>query len=224
MAEPLWLWFDFDGVVGQRRGSRAELVGRTLGLDPAICRAAYYDQLSADPAWRRRSLATTTDEAEHQLFVDLFADLAKRHHRPVSAEALDRLATEFITINRFEVAPGWTEFAEAMKGVAYLGLLTNAYPSRRHYELPELDVEFDFDDIIISCEVGLEKPDPSIFQLAVQRSGQAPAESWLIDNETRHLVGAESAGFGRTILYGEVGEWPMRVKNFAELEQLVRAR
>jgi putative hydrolase of the HAD superfamily len=48
--------------------------------------------------------------------------------------------------------------------------------------------------LIISAEVGLRKPDPRIFQLALERLKAAPAEAVFIDDFGINLQAARAAG------------------------------
>jgi HAD superfamily hydrolase (TIGR01509 family) len=51
-----------------------------------------------------------------------------------------------------------------------------------------------FDAIVLSCEVGLEKPDPAIFALACARLGVAPAETLFVGDDPLKDGPAVSAG------------------------------
>ena len=51
-----------------------------------------------------------------------------------------------------------------------------------------------FDDIVISGEVGLRKPEPEIFLLAAERIGLAPAECVFIDDLELNVDGARALG------------------------------
>lgn len=74
-----------------------------------------------------------------------------------------------------------------------IGLLSNAGANWLE-ELFNTDEISLFDDIVLSCEVGLTKPDIKIYQLCVSRLGIEPAESILIDNSARYCEGAKKAG------------------------------
>jgi 2-haloacid dehalogenase len=52
-----------------------------------------------------------------------------------------------------------------------------------------------FDQMIISGEVGLAKPDKAIFMLAAQRVGRAPADCLFIDDLTVNIDAAREYGF-----------------------------
>ncbi|MDJ0987590.1 MAG: HAD family hydrolase [Desulfobacterales bacterium] len=51
-----------------------------------------------------------------------------------------------------------------------------------------------FDTIIISSEVGVKKPDPAIFELALQHAGIAPAQAVYVGDTQDDVTGAIAAG------------------------------
>jgi 2-haloacid dehalogenase len=57
-----------------------------------------------------------------------------------------------------------------------------------------------FEDILISGEVGLAKPDPRIYQLFLARSGRKAGECLFIDDSAHNLVTAGQLGF-TTLLF-----------------------
>lgn len=62
-----------------------------------------------------------------------------------------------------------------------------------------------FDPILFSWEVGMNKPNPAIFELAVERLHAKPEEIVFIDDKLGHLEGAEQVGL-RTILFSDTDE------------------
>jgi epoxide hydrolase-like predicted phosphatase len=77
------------------------------------------------------------------------------------------------------------------------GLLSNSwglsgYPRERLAEI--------CDDVVISAEVGMRKPDPAIFELSVSRLGVAPEASIFVDDHPGHLKAAVEAGM-TTVLH-----------------------
>jgi len=52
-----------------------------------------------------------------------------------------------------------------------------------------------FDDIVISGEVGLAKPDPRIFQLTLERVGRPAGECLYIDDSAHNIEVADRLGF-----------------------------
>jgi len=60
----------------------------------------------------------------------------------------------------------------------------------------------EFDDIMLSCEVGLLKPDSAIFHLACERWALTPPTTVFIDDHAPNIDAATSLGF-QTILFRE---------------------
>jgi epoxide hydrolase-like predicted phosphatase len=82
---------------------------------------------------------------------------------------------------------------ELRRGGLRTGLLSNSWGSRYGYPrqlLAEL-----FDDVVISAEVGMRKPEERIFALAAQRLGLPPAECLFIDDIERNIAAARALGF-----------------------------
>ncbi len=91
------------------------------------------------------------------------------------------------------------------------GLLSNSwglsgYPRERLAEI--------FDDVVISAEVGMRKPDPAIFELSVTRLGVVPDASIFVDDHPGHLKAAVAAGM-TTVLHRSPAQ------TIAELEELL---
>ena len=91
---------------------------------------------------------------------------------------------------------GSVEILRALKenGYPLFGLSNwsaETYPrARRMYPFFEL-----FDDIILSGEVKLNKPDPAIFRLLLKRIGYSARECLLIDDSQPNIETAKSLGF-----------------------------
>ncbi|MDB5160875.1 MAG: HAD-superfamily hydrolase, subfamily variant 3 [Candidatus Saccharibacteria bacterium] len=62
-----------------------------------------------------------------------------------------------------------------------------------------------FNEIIISSELGIAKPDPRIFQIALARLQVEPHEAVFIDDISRYIYAAKELGIN-TILYDNFGQ------------------
>ena len=82
------------------------------------------------------------------------------------------------------------ELIQALRPRYKIGLLSNAWDDLRQVLDERFHVAGLFDELVISAEVGLLKPDPRIYHLAVQRLGVQPAEAIFIDDV---LVNVEAA-------------------------------
>ena len=69
-----------------------------------------------------------------------------------------------------------------------------------------------FDDIVLSFQVGLAKPDPRIFTMAANRLGVNPNECLFIDDLAKYLEGAEKTGM-KTLQYENFQKFILDSKN-----------
>ena len=75
-----------------------------------------------------------------------------------------------------------------------MGLLSNGWSSTRRFLEERWHIAEIFDDIIISAEVGLAKPDRRIYQLALDRLGVEAEQTIFIDDFIENLEGARELG------------------------------
>ena len=106
------------------------------------------------------------------------------------------------------------DFIHGLKADYCTAILSNALPNLRDMMTDVWQIDDAFHHMVMSAEVGLMKPDPAIYQLAVEQTGFAPEESVFIDDTPRNIEAAEAAG-----LYGIVFQDPAQAK--AELEKLL---
>jgi phosphoserine phosphatase len=112
-----------------------------------------------------------------------------------------------------------------------LAIVTNGAPSVQREKLAGTTLARHFGAIVISVEVGVPKPDPRIFELALERLG-VPAENATMvgDSRPRDVGGARAVGM-RTILRkypddkwseGPGPEPDARIDRLSELRALLR--
>lgn len=102
----------------------------------------------------------------------------------------------------------WTEYREDMwdlvrsfrAGGGRTAFLSNGVPEimariRQDHALDEL-----FDAVIVSCEVGLAKPDPAIYHLTLSRLGVAPGDALFVDDRAVNTSAAQAIGI-RTLTF-----------------------
>lgn len=51
-----------------------------------------------------------------------------------------------------------------------------------------------FDELVYSCEVGINKPDPRIYEFAIEKIGIPPDECLFVDDSLRNVEGARMIG------------------------------
>jgi FMN phosphatase YigB (HAD superfamily) len=75
-----------------------------------------------------------------------------------------------------------------------VGLLSNAWDDLRRTMHERWNIDGLFDELIISAEVKLLKPDPRIFHLAVERLGVLPTQAIFIDDIAENIEAARREG------------------------------
>ncbi|HEY0474700.1 MAG TPA: HAD family phosphatase [Kribbella sp.] len=174
----------------------------TSGLNDALGRWAELDGLDFDAYYQSIVdwLAATPAEAElnpihalerGQIAVPDFerklaAVLIRRDGTPVPAEGLiDRMFAHF------EHQPQMSALIRRAKSHGIkTALLSNSWGNT----YPRETWDGMFDDIVISGEVGLRKPEPQIFRLAAERVGLEPAECVFIDDLDLNVEAARALG------------------------------
>ena len=95
--------------------------------------------------------------------------------------------------------------AERLRPQIKIGLLTNSVRKELNFCISDDEMKQWFDDVVISQEVNLAKPDREIYELACSRLGVAPTEVVFIDDRERNLSPARELGM-QAILYNGCDE------------------
>ena len=84
------------------------------------------------------------------------------------------------------------EYIRALHTRHKIGLISNAFSDLRHIITNVWNIEDAFDDMTISSETGIMKPDPRIFKMALERLDVHPQESIFIDDFPHNVGGARN--------------------------------
>lgn len=172
------LW-DFSGVLlVPKKNLGYEYIARMLGLSTqALIR--YFD-------------------GEMNSQVDLGKITSEDFYRALFKEQdLDQtMSSQFydLYVRAFELNAPILSMIRSLRKNFKIGLLSN-YSDRlrplleEHFRIADL-----FDDIVISCEVQLLKPDARIYHTALTRLDVQPAESIFVDDRIENVMGAEQVG------------------------------
>jgi putative hydrolase of the HAD superfamily len=87
-----------------------------------------------------------------------------------------------------------TYISEQLKGKYKIGMLSNIGREWIDSFFSEHELHELFDEVVLSGEEGIVKPNPEIFELAAERLGVAPAECLMIDDIAENCDGAIQAG------------------------------
>lgn len=94
--------------------------------------------------------------------------------------------------------PIWptVEILRELKDVGYPLYALSNWPAEKYHQVRHKFPFFDwFDDIVISGEVRLAKPDARIFELLLTRIGRQAGECLFIDDSPKNIAVAQSLGF-----------------------------
>lgn len=198
--------FDFGGVFTASPFVAVHALGAELGAEPGrlleIVFGPYHED--SDHPWHRVERGELPlDVAREQILA-----LGAEHGIP---------ADPYQVFARMLNAPGAglrTQVVERVRGLRRAGVATAIVTNnarefrtgwRRLLPLDEL-----FDAVVDSSEVGLRKPDPRIYRLALERLGDPPAERCVfLDDFEGNVVAARALGL-HGILVGEDPEPALR--------------
>lgn len=96
-------------------------------------------------------------------------------------------------------------FIRTLRPQYRIGLLSNAWDNLRHLLYNHWQIADAFDDMVISAEVKLQKPDQRIYRLAVERLDVRPEEAVFVDDLQVNVQGAISAGL-QAVQFTSFGE------------------
>ncbi|MBS1836919.1 MAG: HAD family phosphatase [Actinobacteria bacterium] len=99
------------------------------------------------------------------------------------------------------------------------GLLTNNAKEFEPFWRPLLPLDELFDDVVDSSAVGLRKPDPRVYELALDRLGLRASEAVFIDDAPGNVEGALAVGMRAVLIGPRRDDVPAAL---AELDSLLR--
>ena len=189
--------FDFGGVYTASPFTAAAEVGAAVGLDAATAVSLLlgpYDH-DTDHPWHRAErgeldLVRCRDEVLAHSRDVAGVDLDLWELFAVMGERMDGVRAEVVDATRAARAAGLRT-----------GLLTNNVLEAREFWRPLLPLDELFDDVVDSSAVGLRKPDPRVYRLALDRLGVSAAETVFVDDAPGNVVGARAVGM-RAVLVG----------------------
>lgn len=178
-AAPRALLFDFYGV-----------------LFPARF-AAWVNEHAKDQRQRNHffEMANASDRGE-QPKREFYAELGR-----LSGTSLD--SVEYALHHDQRPIPGMLELLRSLAGSYTVGILSNSDAHIVRELLDAFDVTGLLSAVVLSTEVGMIKPEPEIFQLALTQLGVTAAECVFIDDTASHVAAAERYGLRGVVFTGK---------------------
>jgi len=172
--------FDLGGVLvrTEDQAPRADLANR-LG----ISREQLYDQIFDSPSAKQATLGVITADQHWENVRQALGLTMERFSAARRAFwAGDRLDMDLVDRIR------------SLRPRYKTALLSNAWSDLRSYLVERWQIAAAFDELIISAEVGLTKPAPAIYRLALDRLKVQPAEAVFVDDFAENIEGARKVG------------------------------
>ena len=174
------VFFDFGGVlIRDEDNSKREVWEKRLGLSPGELAATIFE---SEAAARAAVGKITTAEMWRQIGERLQLDAEQRW----------QLRDDFFWGSRLNIE--LLDFARALQSQYRLAILSNAWADTRQVFSQIYDLDAIFETMIISAEVGLAKPDPRIYHLAVERLDVYPEEAVFLDDRLENIEAAQAVG------------------------------
>jgi REG-2-like HAD superfamily hydrolase len=113
----------------------------------------------------------------------------------------------------WELPPGLRDSLTRIRGAGVKICVVSNFDRRLRHILRTMDIEDCFDDVVVSCEVGAEKPNPAIFDEACRRVGLDAKEDFIIhvgDDRRNDVWGARDCGITAWL-------WGEQISTFEEI-------
>lgn len=136
------------------------------------------------------------------------------HHLNLPEAERDALSRDFFGGDR--VDEDLIEFIRNLRPKYKTGVISNAWPNTRSMIEEEWCIADAFDHIVISAEVGIVKPNPRIYQLALEGLGMSPDEAVFIDDFEKNIEGARAVGM-QGILFRDSKQTISDLRKFLDL-------
>lgn len=182
MARPAGLILDYGNVLSRGQDQAwMDAAARRLGADATAFRAAYwqhrhaYDSGLPAAAYWQRVVA------------------AARPGRVVSIDPAWLIASDVASWSVYHDEV-WALAARFRAAGGRTALLSNSGPEVMARVRADRSLDARFDAVVISCEVGLAKPDPRIYRLCLERLALAPAAALFVDDRADNVEAAGRVG------------------------------
>lgn len=173
------VFIDFGGVLvrTEDKGPRTRAAER-LGMTSRDLEKVIFESETS----QRASTGEIPEEAHWQAVAETL-----RLPRPEA----DKVVNEFFAGDRADRT--LLDFLRGLRPERKVCLISNAWSGLRAFITRQGFADV-FDHMVISAEVGLMKPDPRIYRLALEELGAKPEESVFIDDVLANVEAARSVG------------------------------
>ncbi len=134
-----------------------------------------------------------TLEEEREIWQQFFTTCLQLLGAEPEPAIVERLVNEVFSFRWLQLFPETLSVLAALKGRYKLGLISNAWASMRRL-MDVLGLTPYFDALVISAEVGVRKPDPQIFRLALEQLRVTAERAVFVDDDPVNVDAARQLG------------------------------
>lgn len=234
MSNIEWVWVDLDDTVWDFSANSWDSLGELFYQE------GLGDYFASVDEWREKYL-----ECNHSLWplynvgkitkeylqLERFRRVLDDAHFPQEqlldkAKALDPLYLSILG-KKSRLVEGALEMLQYLRAQGYkIGLISNGFYEVQYCKMRSAQIEHFFDVVVLSDEVGVNKPNRRIFDYALDKAGTTAAKSIIIgDNPDTDIAGALAAGW-RAIYFNHSTEAPdvagaTRIHRLKEIENIL---
>jgi YjjG family noncanonical pyrimidine nucleotidase len=133
------------------------------------------------------------EQARRERFRRLFTAVGVTASDDVVAEAADTYLGGYRQVRR--AVAGAAALLAAVKERSQVGIVSNNLLEEQQGKLRQCGLDRFVDELVVSEETGMSKPDPRIFQIALDRLGRRADEVVMVgDSWAADVIGARAAG------------------------------
>jgi HAD superfamily hydrolase (TIGR01549 family) len=133
------------------------------------------------------------EDARRERFRRLFEAVGVTAEDAMVAQAAETYRGGYLKIRRAVAGAG--ALLAAVKQRAQIGIVSNNLLEEQQGKLRQCALDRFVDELVVSEEAGVSKPDPRIFEIALDRLGRRADEAVMVgDSWTADVVGARAAG------------------------------
>ena len=207
--------FDLDDTLVDARGSWragfAEAIAELHVRSPALQRLGSPTAIY-DAHFRRYGEEAHRDagygEWQARFTVEAFERLVAEHLGPDGELAAQLLARYLAAVpGHLTLYPDAEPLLERLGARYPLGLISNGPSELQRPKIEKFALERHFEVVLVSGELGVRKPDPAIFAMALEALGVSPQRAVFIgDNPIDDVAGACASGL--PAIWVNRGDWP----------------
>ena len=204
--------FDYGGVMSFSPLWRVRILAEAMEVPEEI-----FTKTIFGPAAEGETNPWHEAECGHQAIDEIFAQKMQDRLTPYGARFDLEVFLPWVSEATNEPDPEMVQVVKELRGQNYpVGLLTNAVREFRPVIERTVPIYELFDVIIDSSEVGMRKPDKSIYDLAALELGVPNNECLMIDDLEANVSGAEEAGM-RGLLFEDSQTTASEIRRYFNL-------